>query len=115
MRKESTESVFYFIDHDGERRIPHVIRAKDGRVGYAIHPPGKGNDASAATYSIDVKLLVQSIVLHGQGARARRVDAKRPQTNTVCLNGRAIRGYWLCPSKQGWVDGASARPINEGV
>jgi hypothetical protein len=71
---ESSEAFFYLIDRDGNRRVPIKIRRRDGEFGYAIHPPGKGNDALSARYTEDERELVEAVVLHGRAsARARWV------------------------------------------
>lgn len=114
MGNNTSKDVFVLIDTDGNRRIPKKILARDGRYGYAIHPPGKGNDASAATYTEDERELVQGVVLCGQGVRTIAEDGPYVgQSNTLGLSGRKIAGYWLCPSKSDWVTGASIRPVNE--
>ena len=104
---EHSEDFFYLIDHGGNRRVPIKIAAKDGRYGYAVHPKGKGNDASAADYTTDEKRMVQAVVLQGLGVRCRaRGGPHDGQQNTLGLTGRAIRGYWLAPNYRGWVAGA---------
>lgn len=114
MGSNTSKDVFALIDIDGNRRIPKKIQARDGRYGYAIHPSGKGNDASAATYTEDEKDLVQGVVLRGQGVRTTTEDGPYAgQTNTLGLSGKKIVGYWLCPSKLDWVAGARNRPVNE--
>ena len=111
----SGEIFFALIDKDGNRRVPSKIAAKHGPYGYALHPPGKGNDASAASYTEDERELVQAVVLHGRGVRARVVGGEHDgQSNTVRLDGKRIRGYWLCPTRMHWVAGAAIRPENEG-
>ena len=108
---EDSESWFYLIDQEGNRRVPCRVKARDGRQGYAVHPSGQGNDASAAEYTDDAKRMVQAVVLHGRGVRARtRGGRKDGQLNTVTLGGRAARGYWLAPQHHGWVAGAAVRP-----
>lgn len=108
---EDSESWFYLIDQEGNRRVPCRMKARDGRQGYAVHPRGKGNDASAADYTDDAKRIVQAIVLHGRGVRARtRGGPQNGQVNTVSLGGRTVRGYWLAPQHHDWVAGAAVRP-----
>ncbi len=113
---ENAESWFYLIDRDGNRRVPCKITSRNGRQGYAVHPRGKGNDASAADYTEDVRYMVQAVVLHGRGVRTRtRGGPQDGQVNTVTLGGRAIRGYWLAPGYREWVAGAAVLPEPQGV
>ena len=105
---------FALIDKEGRRRVPRMINARDGRSGYAVHPPGKGNDTAAATYTRDEKAMVQAVVLHGRGVRAVAEGGPHDgQPNTLELGKRSIKGYWQCPSKFEWVRGAAVRPLNE--
>lgn len=114
MAHEDSAHFFYLIDQDGNRRVPHKVTAQDGRYGYPIHPVGKGNDASAATYTEDDQMLVQHVVLHGKSVRCRATSGpQKGQPNTLALARRAIRGYWLHPSKTEWISGATIRPENE--
>lgn len=114
MEDDSSGIFFALIDVNGYRCVPRKITARDGRFGYAVHPKGKGNDASAATYTVDEKAVVQAVVLDGCGVRAVAVGGPQDgQVNTLRLGARKIRGYWLCPSKASWVAGALVRPINE--
>lgn len=107
---------FYLIDKEGNKRVPIKIRGRDGEYGYAIHPVGKGNDASSATYTEDERELVRAVVLHGCGVRARAVGGLRDgQVNTVAMGKRAVSGYWLCPTRVVWVESARVRPVNEGI
>jgi hypothetical protein len=116
MAHEDSAHFFYLIDQDGNRCIPRKVKANDGRYGYPIHPVGKGNDASAATYTEDDQMLVQQVVLHGKGVRCRATSGPRKgQQNTLALGRRAIRGYWLHPSRIDWIAGAAIRPENEGA
>ncbi len=116
MANNGSEAVFALIDINGHRRVPRKIAGRDGRFGYAVHPIGKGNDVSAATYTEDEKSMVQAVVLHDCGVRAVAIGGPQDgQVNTVGLTGRVIRGYWLCPSKAAWVAGAKVRPVNEGA
>jgi hypothetical protein len=103
------EDVFFLIDRDGNRRVPVVMQARKGRrEGYAVHPKGKGNDASAADYTMDLKKVVQSVVLHGKLVRARAIGGPHDgQVNALSLSGTSIRGYWLAPALRGWVAGAA--------
>ena len=111
---ETSEHFFALIDIDGNKRVPTKITRHNGAYGYAVHPEGKGNDASSADYTEDEKQMVQAVVLHGRGVRAKVLGGPHDgQTNTVGLGRRAIRGYWLCPSRATWVAGATLRPINE--
>jgi hypothetical protein len=115
MHSKTSGNFFALIDTEGNRRVPRVIAAQDGRYGYAVHPPGMGNDASAADYTEDERKMVQAVVLHGCGVRAAAEGGPRDgQVNTLGLAGRAIKGYWLCPSRFDWVLGALSRPLNEG-
>lgn len=108
---EHSEAFFYLIDHSGNRRVPVRIAAQDGRAGYAVHPKGKGNDASVAEYTTDEKRMVQAVVLHGRGVRCiARGGPHDGQRNTLGLAGRAIRGYWLAPECHEWVTGAELEP-----
>lgn len=92
------------------------MKGKDDRFGYAIRAIGKGNDCSAAIYTEDEQLLVQQVVLHGKLIRCRATSgAQKGQTNSVGLARRAIRGYWLHPTKAGWVAGTTVWPTNEGA
>ena len=103
-----SEGFFYLIDQDGNRRVPYKIQARDGRYGFAVHPKGKGNDASAAEYTEDNKRLVQAVVLEGKGVRAKAYGgSKDGQVNTLALSGNAIRGYWLAPEHHEWIAGGS--------
>jgi len=112
----SSEALFYLVDKDGNRRVPIKIRRRGGDFGYAIHPPGKGNDASSARYTEDERELVEAVVLHGRGVRTRAVGGPHDgQVNTVVLGKRAAPGYWLCPTRAAWIGGASRRPVNEAV
>lgn len=101
-----SEETFYLIDHDGFRRVPRIVNAQDGRRGFAIHPPGKGNDTSAAHFTADLKTMVQEVILGGKGVRARaKGGPKDGQQNTLGLSGKSIRGYWLHPDHLDWVRG----------
>ena len=103
-----SEESFFLIDTAGHRRVPVVMKARDGREGFAVHPVGKGNDASAAEYTPDLKTVVQSVVLHGKLVRARAVGGPQDgQRNSVGLSGSSIRGYWLVPALRHWVAGAT--------
>lgn len=107
-----SSALFYLLDHTGQRRVPHKVRARDGRYGYALHPRGKGNDASAAEYSEDVRRLVEAVVLEGRGVRCWAGDGPNiGQLNTLYLNGRAVRGYWLAPQHHDWVRAATQAPL----
>lgn len=107
---------FFLIDTDGNKRVPMKVRRRDGAYGYAVHPVGKGNDASAALYTEDEQEMVQAVVLHGKGVRCKAVGGScNGQTNTLALGKRAIRGYWLCSSRAAWIAGAKLRPVNEGM
>lgn len=102
----NSEETFYLIDHDGFRRVPRIINARDGRRGFAIHPTGKGNDTSAAHFTEDLKTLVQEVVMNGKGVRTRaKGGPKDGQQNTLYLRGSSIRGYWLHPDHLDWVKG----------
>lgn len=112
---ESSEHFFALIDANGNKRVPMKINRRDGGYGYAVHPIGKGNDASAAKYTENEQEMVQAVVLHGCGVRTKAVGGPHDgQTNTVSLGKRAIRSYWLCPTRMAWVAGSALRPINEG-
>lgn len=114
MANDNAADFFYLIDHQGNRYIPRKVAARDGRYGYPVHPVGKGNDSKAADYTEDEMKLVQQVVLHGHGVRSRAEGGPQDgQFNTVGLSGRKIRGYWLCPTRMGWVAGAPRRPVNE--
>lgn len=103
---DHSEETFYLIDHDGFRRVPRIVNARDGRRGFAIHPAGKGNDTSAAHFTPDLKTMVQEVVLNGKGVRARATGGpKDGQQNTLGLSGKSIRGYWLHPDHLDWVKG----------
>lgn len=116
MTHDDSAHVFYLIDQTGNRRVPHKVKGKDGRFGYAIHAIGKGNDRSAAIYTEDEQLLVQQVVLHGKLIRCRATSGpQKGQTNSVGLARRTIRGYWLHPTKAGWAVDATVRPTNEGA
>ena len=116
MKSKDSDSVFALIDMEGNRRVPCEIQAQHGPYGYAIHPAGKSNDAKSAKYTSDERELVQAVVLHGRGVRARVLGGdKDGQLNTVALGKQSIRGYWLCPSRLNWVAGASIRPLNDGA
>jgi len=107
---------FYLIDQGGNRRVPRKVKAQDGRYGYPIHPVGKGNDSVAAIYTEDDQMLVQQVVLHGKGVRCRAEGGpQKGQVNTLGLDRRTIRSYWLHPSKTAWIVGATKRPENEGA
>ena len=116
MSYETSELDFFLIDEEGNRRIPYKINAEHGPYGFAIHPEGKGNDPKAARYTEDLKELVQAVVLHGKGVRAKvKSGPKKGQNNTVGLGKRSIRGYWLAKSRHDWVAGATVRPQNEAL
>lgn len=116
MSNETSELEFFLIDAAGNRRVPYKIKADHGPYGYAVHPEGKGNDPKAARYTEDLRELVQAVVLHGQGVRAKvKAGPQKGQSNTVSLAKRTVSGYWLAKSKHEWVDGASVRPQNEAT
>lgn len=116
MAHEDSAHFFYLIDRDGNRRVPHKVKARDDRYGYAIHSAGKGNDSSAAIYTEDDQMLVQQVVLHGKGVRCRATSGpQKGQPNTLALARSTIRGYWLHPSKFDWIASATIRPENEGA
>lgn len=101
---ENSENFFYLIDHAGARRVPTKITSRDGRHGYAVHPKGKGNDASAAEYTTDEERMVQAVVLEGRGVRcSARGGSCDGQVNTLGLTGRAVQGYWLKPEYRHWL------------
>lgn len=107
--QDHSEDIFYLIDKDGFRRVPHILNPPSGHHGYAIHPRGKGNDKSVARYTVDVKEMVQEVVIGGKGVRTRvRGGPKDRQLNTLVLKGTAIRGYWLHPDHLDWVEGGCA-------
>jgi hypothetical protein len=117
MTAPTSRAFFALIDADGNKRIPRHITAPDGRTGYAMHPPGKGNDPAAADYIEDEKTMVQAVVLQGAAIRAvaegGRLDG---QTNTVSFAGKSkMVGYWLCASRWEWVKDAKVRPVNESA
>lgn len=100
-------SKFYLIDHAGNKRQPIVINTRDGRTGYAVHPVGKGNDNSAATFTFDEQYVVRQVVVHGHGVRTKADGGPtQGQQNTLGLSGKAIRGYWLAPELRHWVPDA---------
>jgi hypothetical protein len=114
---QTSRAFFALIDADGNKRIPQYVTAPDGRTGYALHPPGKGNDPGAADYLEDEKAMIQAVVLHGAAIRARaeggRLDG---QVNTVSFSGKSkMAGYWLCASRWDWVKGSKMRPVNEAA
>ena len=112
---ENSENFFYLIDHAGTRRVPTKITARDGRYGYALHPKGKGNDASVAEYTTDEKRIVQAVVLEGRGVRCRaRGGSCDGQVNTLGLTGRTVQGYWLKPEYRHWVTGVERAPEEHG-
>jgi hypothetical protein len=114
MNPKSSGLSFYLVDIDGNHRVPYKVMARHGPYGYALHPTGKGNDPKAAKYTEDERELVQAVVLHGRGVRARVIGGSMDgQPNTVVLGKQSIRGYWLCPTRMDWVAGAKQRPINE--
>jgi hypothetical protein len=113
----TSRDFFALIDADGNKRIPKVITAADGRTGYALHQAGKGNDPQSADYTEDEKAMIQAVVMHGVGIRAvaegGRLDG---QVNTVSFSGKSkMVGYWLCASRWPWVEGAKVRPVNEAA
>ena len=113
---QNSEHFFALLDADGNRRVPVKITRRDGTYGYAVHPKGKGNDSSAAEYTEDEQKMVQAVVLHGRGVRARVEGGPHDgQVNTVALSGHVIKGYWLCPSRAAWLLDAAVRPINESL
>lgn len=108
---QDSGSFFYLIDHEGKKRVPTMIAARDGRFGYAVHPKGKGNDASAAEYTQDERRMVRAVVCEGRGVRAIAVGGPQDgQRNTLFLSGQKIRGYWICPSRREWVVDAPRAP-----
>lgn len=110
MSNETSELEFFLIDAAGNRRIPYKIKAAHGPYGYAIHPEGKGNDPKAARYTEDLKELVQAVVLHGQGVRAKvKAGPQKGQSNTVSLAKRTVPvgqeqarmgGWCVCASSE---------------
>jgi hypothetical protein len=117
MTTQTSRAFFALIDADGNKRIPKIITAPDGRTGYAMHPPGKGNDPNSAEYTEDEKTMIQAVVLQGVAIRAvaegGRLDG---QVNTVSFAGKSkMVGYWLCASRWPWVEGAKVRPVNEAA
>jgi hypothetical protein len=114
MTSTRASTQFALIDVDGFHRVPKKIRARDGRYGYALHPSGKGNDASAATFVDEERTMVQAVVVNGMGVRTLASGGPQDgQTNTLFLEGSRVRGYWLCPSATAWISGAKIRPENE--
>lgn len=105
-----SEDFFFLIDNDGGRRIPYKKSSRDGRYGYNLLPPGKGNDISSAEVTEDEKRMVQGVVLDSLGVRARAESGQQAgQGNTLYLYGQrpsGIRGYWLAPHLRHWVAGA---------
>lgn len=103
---ETLESIFYLIDAEGRKRVPKKIRARSGAYGYAVHPIGKGNDSSAAIYTMDERWVVQQILLYGKGVRAVTIGGEKDgQLNTVYRHGRSITGHWLAPQQRAWIEG----------
>jgi hypothetical protein len=105
---EHSEDFFYLIDHDGNRRVPVMMTARDGRCGFAVHPKGSGNDASAAEYTSDGKRMVQAVVLHGLRVRCRAKGGPQDGhpawwTRAIVHNRRAapLRVPHVCARKQG--------------
>ena len=106
-----SSDIFYLIDHDGIRRVPLKIAARDGRYGYAVHPKGQGNNSAAADYTEDTRRMVQAVVFQENGVRARAMGGPHDgQVNTLGLRGTKIRGYWLAPEHHDWVIGAAVAP-----
>lgn len=96
---DTSERDFYLIDADGQRRVPIKQRnSTDGRYGYSILTPGKGNDPSSGEYTEDIERLVRRVVLDGRLVRAKVVGGKKDgQVNSVGLGRIAVVGYWLAP------------------
>lgn len=118
MKNENSTDFFYLIDHAGHRYVPRKVQERKNRrrYGYAIHPVGEGNNIDAAEVTEDEQRLVQQVVLNGKLVRTTVFGGEQDgQSNTVGFTGSRIRGYWLCPTKMGWVAGARLRPENEGV
>ncbi|MGY0611251.1 hypothetical protein [Luteimonas sp. A501] len=114
----TSEAEFYLIDVDGNRRVPFKQRNRaDGRFGYSILPSGKGNDPSTGEYTEDVARLIQRVVLDGQLVRAKVVGGNKDgQVNSVGVERRVIRGYWVAPSLRHLIEGgggALANPVHE--
>lgn len=114
---QTSRAFFALIDADGNKRIPVFTTAPDGRTGYAMYSPGKGNDPQSAEYTDDEKTMIQAVVLRGVGIRAvaegGRLDG---QVNTVSFSGKSkMVGYWLCASRWPWMEGAKLRPVNEAA
>jgi len=111
---ETSESQFYMVDVDGNRRVPFKQRNRaDGRFGFSILPPGKGNDPSAAEYTEDVTTLIRRVVLDRQLVRARIVGGEHHgQINSVGLGRREVHDYWIAPQLRHLVAGeAGAIPV----
>lgn len=106
---ETSESFFFLIDMDGNRRVPFKQSNRDdGRYGFSILPIGKGNQPSAGEYTEDPTRLVQRVVLENRLVRAKVIGGKQDgQPNTVGLGRQAIRGYWLAPHMRHLVAGAA--------
>ncbi|GAB3346273.1 hypothetical protein [Marilutibacter aestuarii] len=112
---DTSEAEFYLIDTDGNRRIPFKQRNReDGRYGFSILPPGKGNDPSSAEYTEDVEDLIRRVVLDRQFVRAR-VDggAHDGQPNTVGLGRRRVHDYWIAPHLSHLVSGVADVAVPE--
>lgn len=106
---ETSESFFFLIDVDGNRRVPFKQRNRDdGRYGFSILPIGKGNQPSAGEYTEDPTRLVQRVVLENRLVRAKVIGGEKDgQPNTVGLGRQAIRGYWLASHMRHLITGAA--------
>lgn len=111
---DNSELTFFLVDDAGNRRVPFKVRASHGPYGYALHPKGEGNDPKAARYTEDLRELVQGVVIHGLGVRAKaKRGPHKGQSNTLYLGEQAVNAYYLRKGCMDWVDGALIRPMNE--
>ncbi|SDE15172.1 hypothetical protein [Aquimonas voraii] len=111
MNHENFDEIFYLIGNAGERLVPCVITSrKCGERGYHVMPPGKGNDVSSATITLDPRAVVEAVVLRGMSVRCKPDTDERAPPSAISLGKRSAPRYWLRPDLHDWVKGARIAP-----
>lgn len=113
MNHDNLDEIFHLIGNAGERLVPCVISSrKRGERGYHVMPPGKGNDVSSATITLDPRAVVEAVVLRGMSVRCKPDTDERASPSAISLGQRSALHYWLRPDLHDWVKGARIAPSN---
>jgi len=113
MNHDNFDEIFHLIGTAGERLVPCVITSrKRGERGYHVMLPGKGNDVSSATITLDPRAVVEAVVLRGMSVRCKPDTDERAPPSAITLGQRSAPRYWLRPDLHDWVRGARIAPSN---